>query len=64
MVEKLLSNQANASGIRVYIGMTEANETTTVIVAVDDQGNNLVAGETPCLDMGVPCPTDCGENVL
>lgn len=64
MINTLLTSHENAAGVRVYVGLTEENAVTTVLVAVDSSGNNLVSGENPCLDTGTPCPPDCGNNAL
>lgn len=65
MIDQLYENNPTATGVRVYAGLDENNEMKTVLVAVDSDGNNLYGGGgSPCLDQGVCCPPDCGNDDL
>lgn len=64
LIDDLVNQNEGATGIRVYIGMTESQDLCTILVAVDSEGNNLYYGSDPCLDNGTPCPDKCGSNPL
>lgn len=63
VLERLLS-QPGAMGIRFYFGReTDEGETRLVAVAVDQDANDMTAGEID--DFGFPCPPVCsGGNEL
>lgn len=59
--EKILA-QENAVGIRIYNARLDDGQPTYVIVGVDRDGNDLLAGVIG--EDVVPCPPSCGTNTL
>lgn len=55
-----LLGQSNAVGARIYFGLTADLKMTSVIVAVNADGEDLSAGII--LDQGSPCPPACDSN--
>jgi len=55
--EKLLSNP-NAKGIRLYHGRSGDGKGTMIAVAVDGDGNDILA-DGDIFDRGFPCPPFC-----
>jgi hypothetical protein len=55
--ERLLA-QPGCAGIRIYWGRSEMRERETVLVAVDEEANDMTDGEL--FDWGYPCPPFCG----
>jgi len=51
--------QEGCEALRFYYARDEKNIPTLVVVAVDEQGNDLVGGEV--LEWTFPCPPYCGD---
>src|SRR5436190_20595932 len=59
-----LINQPWCIGMRFYYGLDEENDDKQclVLVAVDEDGNDMVKEGNVCFERSLPCPDNCGEN--
>lgn len=58
-IESLIS-QTECSKLRMYFGMNEQNMLTIVLIAADNNGNDITSGII--LDRGDTCPVFCPPN--
>ncbi len=58
-IESLIS-QTECSKLRMYFGMNEQNKLTIVLIAADNNGNDITSGII--LDRGDTCPVFCPPN--
>lgn len=56
-----LTEQRDYNGLKVYFALNERNEMTAVLVAIDQNGDDIIGQDSIILDHGTPCPVDCGS---
>lgn len=59
IVREMLEQPA-ATGLRIYLGVTEAGEPTVLLVATDDADHDLRDG--PIAEYAWPCPPFCDAS--
>ncbi|REJ81326.1 MAG: hypothetical protein DWQ44_09740 [Bacteroidetes bacterium] len=63
-IRKLL-DQEGSVGIRAYFGINKENKQSLVIVGVFENEDDQIGDDYVCIDLGRPCPPDCGrDNIL
>lgn len=60
LLEEVLSDNSECSGLRIYMGLNDDGDQCLVIVGVDGNGKDLT--DNKILEYGTPCPDHCDNS--